>query len=70
MQAPLTAISLTWCRKPRKVVWWLGKAATKNTVAQALRRLQAANIVARLGVGHYRVEDEAFAEWLRRRRQR
>lgn len=49
---------------------WLGKAATKNTVAHALRRLQVDNVVTRLGVGHYRVEDEAFAEWLRRRRQR
>lgn len=49
---------------------WLGKPATKNTVAQALKRLQAHNVVARLAVGHYRVEDEAFAEWIRRRRQR
>ena len=49
---------------------WLGKPATKNTVAQALKRLQTHNVVARLAVGHYRVEDEAFAEWLRRRRQR
>ncbi|WP_242538927.1 ATP-binding protein [Trinickia acidisoli] len=48
---------------------WLGKPATKNTVAHALRRLQAESIVTRLGVGHYRVEDEAFADWLRRRKQ-
>jgi hypothetical protein len=48
---------------------WLGKPATKNTVAHALRRLQADNVVTRLGIGHYRVEDEAFAEWVRRRKQ-
>jgi hypothetical protein len=45
----------------------LGKAATKNTAAQALRRLQADNAVTRLAVGDYRIEDEAFAEWIRRR---
>lgn len=48
----------------------LGKPATKNTVAHALRRLQTNNIVTRMSVGHYRVEDEAFAEWLRRRGRR
>lgn len=48
---------------------WTNKPATKNTVAHALRRLQADNLVTRLAVGHYRVEDEAFAEWLRRTRQ-
>lgn len=47
---------------------WLRKPATKNTVAHALRRLQTHNVVTRLAVGHYRVEDEAFAEWVRRRR--
>ncbi len=46
----------------------LGKPATKNTVAHALRRLQVNNVVTRLGVGHYRVEDEAFADWVRRRK--
>jgi hypothetical protein len=45
----------------------LGKAATKNTAAQALRRLQAENAVTRLAVGDYRIEDEALAEWIRRR---
>lgn len=45
----------------------LDKPATKNTVAQGLRRLQTQNIVARLTVGEYRIEDEAFAEWLRKR---
>ncbi|TAM55432.1 MAG: hypothetical protein EPN57_02515 [Paraburkholderia sp.] len=49
---------------------WMNKPATKNTVAHALRRLQADNLVTRLSVGHYRVEDEAFAEWLRQRGQR
>jgi len=34
----------------------------------ALRRLQSHNIVTRLAIGDYRIEDEAFAEWVRRRR--
>ncbi|KWA83983.1 hypothetical protein WL29_21700 [Burkholderia ubonensis] len=45
----------------------LGKSATKNTAAQALRRLQAENTVTRLAIGDYRIEDEAFAEWIRRK---
>ncbi|GAB7541271.1 ATP-binding protein [Cupriavidus sp. 8B] len=45
----------------------LGKPATRNTAGHALRRLQADNIVTRLAVGEYRIEDEAFAEWIRRR---
>lgn len=45
-----------------------GKRATKNTAAHALRRLQSHNIVTRLAIGDYRIEDEAFAEWVRRRR--
>jgi hypothetical protein len=45
----------------------LGTKATKNTAAHALRRLQNENMVTRLALGDYRVEDEAFAEWLRRR---
>ena len=48
----------------------LGAPATKNTASHALRRLQAGNIVTRLALGDYRVEDEAFAEWLRRRAAR
>lgn len=44
----------------------LGKPTTKNTVAHALRRLQAHNAVTRLAFGEYRIEDEAFAEWIRR----
>ncbi len=44
----------------------LGKPATKNTTSHALRRLQADNVVTRLAVGDYRIEDEAFAEWVRR----
>jgi hypothetical protein len=48
----------------------VGKTATKNTAAQALRRLQAQNMVTRLSIGDYRVEDEAFAEWIRRRNAR
>jgi hypothetical protein len=45
----------------------LGKPATRNTAAHALRRLQSENAVTRLAVGEYRIEDEAFAEWIRRR---
>jgi hypothetical protein len=45
----------------------LGKPATKNTAGHALRRLQSDNVVTRLALGDYRIEDEAFAEWIRRR---
>lgn len=45
----------------------IGKPATRNTAGHALRRLQDANVVTRLGVGKYHIEDEAFAEWIRRR---
>ncbi|WP_244113161.1 hypothetical protein [Burkholderia gladioli] len=44
----------------------LDQPATKNTASQALRRLMTRNIVARLSFGEYRIEDEAFAEWIRR----
>jgi hypothetical protein len=44
-----------------------GKSVTKNMSAQALRRLQTANIVTKLSYGDYHIEDEAFAEWIRRR---
>ena len=43
----------------------LGKAATKNTPQQALQRLQDAGIVAKLDHGHYQLQDDAMAEWLR-----
>lgn len=45
----------------------LGKPATKNTAGHALRRLQDNNTVTRLFHGEYRIEDEVFAEWIRRR---
>lgn len=45
----------------------LGKPATRNTTAHALNRLLAGNIITRLAIGDYRIEDEAFAEWVRRR---
>ena len=45
----------------------LGKPATRNTAGHALRRLQSENVVTRLALGTYRIEDEAFAEWVRRR---
>jgi hypothetical protein len=47
-----------------------GKTATKNTVAHALRRLQAGNIVTKLAYSEYHVEDEAYAEWVRRRERK
>lgn len=47
----------------------LGKPATRNTAAHALRRLLADNVVTRLAMGDYRIEDEAFAEWIRKRRE-
>lgn len=43
-----------------------GKRATKNTAAHALRRLQTQHIATRLALGDYRIEDEAFAGWMRR----
>lgn len=43
----------------------LGKTAPMNTPQQALRRLQAANLVVRLDHGAYRFEDEAFGEWVK-----
>lgn len=43
----------------------LGRTAPLNTPQQALRRLQAGNLVARLDHGVYRFEDDAFAEWVR-----
>jgi hypothetical protein len=45
----------------------LGKPATRNTAGHALRRVQSENVVTRLALGDYRVEDVAFAEWIRRR---
>ncbi|WP_232072583.1 ATP-binding protein [Paraburkholderia pallida] len=42
----------------------LGGPATRSTAGHALRRLQDANVVARLERGRYRIEDEAYAEWI------
>ena len=44
-----------------------GRPATRSTVGHALRRLQDANVVTRLAHGRYRIEDEAYAEWIRQR---
>ncbi len=52
-----------------KLSTMLGKPATRNTTAHALRRLLADNVVTRLAMGDYRIEDEAFAEWIRKRRE-
>ncbi|SDV46997.1 ATP-binding protein [Chitinasiproducens palmae] len=45
----------------------LGRPASKSTVSHALRRLEKDNAVTRLGLGDYRIEDEAFADWIRRK---
>lgn len=50
-----------------KLAALIGKPATKNTAAHALRRLRAENVVTRLSFGEYRIEDDAFAEWVRKR---
>lgn len=52
-----------------KLSTMLGKPATRNTTAHALRRLLADNVVTRLAMGDYRIEDEAFAEWIRKRQE-
>lgn len=43
----------------------LGNPATRSTASHALRRLQDTNVVTRLERGRYRIEDEAYAEWIR-----
>lgn len=44
----------------------LEKPVTKNTTAHALRRLQGINAITKLAYGEYHIEDEAYAEWVRR----
>ena len=43
------------------------KAVSKNMPQQSLRRLQDEGIVAKLDHGHYQLQDDALAEWLRNR---
>jgi hypothetical protein len=43
----------------------LDVVVTKNVPQQALRRLQEADLVLRMDYGDYRVQDDAFAEWLK-----
>lgn len=45
----------------------LGEVVTKNVPQQSLRRLCDADLVLRMDYGDYRVEDDAFAEWVRNR---
>jgi hypothetical protein len=45
----------------------LAKAAMTATVANALRRLQAANVLAKVEHGIYQFEDAAFERWVRDR---
>jgi hypothetical protein len=41
------------------------KPVTKNTPQQSLRRLQDSELIVKLDYGHYQLQDDAFAEWLR-----
>jgi hypothetical protein len=43
----------------------LGKPAPLDTPRHALRRLQREELVTRLAHGHYQIQDEGFAEWVR-----
>lgn len=45
----------------------LDEAVAKNMPQQSLRRLQDADLVLRMDYGDYRMQDDAFAEWLRNR---
>ena len=41
------------------------QAVSKNTPQQSLRRLQQEDIVVKLDHGHYQLQDDVLAEWLR-----
>lgn len=43
----------------------LDKPVNKNMPQHSLRRLQDENLVGKLDYGHYQLQDDAFAEWLR-----
>jgi hypothetical protein len=43
------------------------KAVSKNVPQKSIQRLQKSDIVLRMDFGEYRVQDDAFAEWLRQR---
>jgi hypothetical protein len=45
----------------------LGKAVTLDTPRHALNRLQKEELIVKIAHGHYRIQDEGFAEWLRER---
>ncbi|WP_143684552.1 hypothetical protein [Variovorax sp. KK3] len=45
----------------------LEKSVSKNTPAQALKRLQVQELITRLEIGEYRFQDDAFAEWVKNR---
>lgn len=49
----------------RRLSELLGNPASRSTASHALRRLQDGNVVTRLERGRYRIEDEAYAEWIR-----
>jgi hypothetical protein len=43
----------------------LNETVAKNVPQKSLRRLQDAELVLRMAHGDYRLQDDAFAEWLR-----
>jgi hypothetical protein len=45
----------------------LEEAVSKNVPQQALRRLRDADLVLRMDYGDYRLQDDAFGEWVRAR---
>jgi hypothetical protein len=45
----------------------LDRATDLNTPQHALRRLQAANVITKMGHGEYSFEDETLREWIRNR---
>lgn len=45
----------------------LEESVTKSVPQHSLRRLRDADLVLRMDYGDYRVQDDAFAEWMRNR---
>jgi hypothetical protein len=55
------------CRRRLGAALGVDDAVSKNVPQQSLRRLQDTDLVLRLDYGHYRLQDDAFAEWLKNR---
>ncbi len=43
----------------------IGSDVSKNTTHNALRRLSMKNIITKMGIGVYQLEDEGFADWVK-----